>query len=56
MQGTSMEARYAKAGEKFVTTHRTESSSGVFVSEKSLKKLQVNILIKVLCRIATRLN
>ena len=38
VQGTSMEARHAKAGEKFVTTHGTESSSGVFVSEKSLGK------------------
>ena len=36
VQGTSLEARHAKAGEKFVTTHGTESSSGVFVSEKSL--------------------
>lgn len=35
-QGTSMEVRHAKAGEKFVTTHGTERSSGVFVSEKSL--------------------
>lgn len=34
--GTSMEVRHAKAGEKFVTTHGTERSSGVFVSEKSL--------------------
>lgn len=34
--GTAMEARHAKAGEKFVTTHGTERSSGVFVSEKSL--------------------
>ena len=38
VQGTSMEARHAKAGEKFVTTHGMESSSGVFVSEKSLGK------------------
>lgn len=36
VQGTSMEARHAKAGEKFVTTHGTESSSGIFVSAKSL--------------------
>ena len=35
-QGSSMEVRHAKAGEKFVTTHGTERSSGVFVSEKSL--------------------
>ena len=34
--GTSMEVRHAKAGEKFITTHGTERSSGVFVSEKSL--------------------
>lgn len=34
--GSSMEIRHAKAGEKFVTTHGTERSSGVFVSEKSL--------------------
>lgn len=33
---SSMEVRHAKAGEKFVTTHGTERSSGVFVSEKSL--------------------
>lgn len=31
-QGSSMEVRHAKAGEKFVTTHGTERSSGVFVS------------------------
>lgn len=31
-----MEVRHAKSGEKFVTTHGTERSSGVFVSEKSL--------------------
>lgn len=31
-----MEVRHAKAGEKFVTTHGTERSSGVFVTEKSL--------------------
>ena len=35
-QGNSMEVRHAKAGEKFVTTHGMERSSGVFVSEKSL--------------------
>lgn len=35
-QGRSMEVRHVKAGEKFVTTHGTERSSGVFVSEKSL--------------------
>ena len=34
--GSSMEVRHAKAGEKFITTHGTERSSGVFVSEKSL--------------------
>lgn len=34
--GSPMEVRHAKAGEKFVTTHGTERSSGVFVSEKSL--------------------
>lgn len=33
--GTSTEVRHAKAGEKFVTTHGSEHSSGVFVSEKS---------------------
>lgn len=38
VQGASMEARHAKAGEKFVTTHGMESSSGVFVSENSLGK------------------
>lgn len=30
--------RHAKSGEKFVTTHGTESSSGIFVSKKSLGK------------------
>lgn len=35
-QGSQMQVRHAKAGEKFVTTHGTERSSGVFVSEKSL--------------------
>lgn len=34
--GSTMEVIHAKAGEKFVTTHGTERSSGVFVSEKSL--------------------
>lgn len=34
--GCSMEVRHAKAGEKFITTHGMERSSGVFVSEKSL--------------------
>lgn len=35
-QGRSMEIRHAKAGGRFVTTHCTERSSGVFVSEKFL--------------------
>lgn len=35
-QGISMQVRHAKAGEKFITTHGTERSSGVFVSERSL--------------------
>lgn len=35
-KGTPMQVRHAKAGEKFVTTHGTERSSGVFVSEGSL--------------------
>lgn len=35
-KGSGMQVRHAKAGEKFVTTHGTERSSGVFVSEKSL--------------------
>lgn len=35
-QGSQMQVRHAKAGEKFVTTYGTERSSGVFVSEKSL--------------------
>lgn len=35
-QGTPMQVRHAKVGEKFVTTHGTERSSGVFVSENSL--------------------
>lgn len=34
--GSRMEVRHAKAGEKFVTTHGVEKSSGVFVSKKSL--------------------
>ena len=32
----SMMAKHAKAGEKFVTTHGTENSSGIFVSSESL--------------------
>lgn len=35
-KGSQMQVRHAKAGEKFVITHGTERSSGVFVSEKSL--------------------
>lgn len=35
---SQMQVRHAKAGEKFVTTHGIEQSSGVFVSEKSLGK------------------
>lgn len=31
-----MEVRHANAGERFVTTHGTERSSGVFVSKESL--------------------
>lgn len=37
-KGTQMEVRHAKAGEKFITTHGTERSSGIFVSKKSLGK------------------
>lgn len=37
-KGSEMQVRHAKAGEKFVTTHGTERSSGIFVSEKSLGK------------------
>ncbi|MEE0913155.1 MAG: hypothetical protein U0L76_01035 [Ruminococcus sp.] len=37
-KGSKMQVRHAKAGEKFVTTHGTQNSSGVFVSEKSLGK------------------
>lgn len=36
LQGAKLKVRHAKAGEQFVTTHGTERSSGVFVSEKSL--------------------
>lgn len=36
LQGAVLQVRHAKAGEQFVTTHGTERSSGVFVSEKSL--------------------
>lgn len=36
LQGAKLQVRHAKAGEQFVTTHGTERSSGVFVSEKSL--------------------
>ena len=36
LQGTKLQVRHAKAGEQFITTHGTERSSGVFVSEKSL--------------------
>ena len=35
-QKAGMQTRHAKQGEKFVTTHGTESSSGVFVSKESL--------------------
>lgn len=37
-KGTQMQARHARAGEMFVTTHGTERSSGVFVSDGSLGK------------------
>ena len=36
VQGSQLQIRHAKAGEQFVTTHGTERSSGVFVSERSL--------------------
>lgn len=36
LKGANLQVRHAKAGEQFVTTHGTERSSGVFVSEKSL--------------------
>ena len=36
LQGAKLQVRHAKAGEQFVTTHGTERSSGVFVSERSL--------------------
>ena len=36
VQGSEMQVRHAKAGEKFVTTHGTERSSGIFVSRKNL--------------------
>lgn len=36
LQGTKLQVRHAKTGEQFVTTHGTERSSGVFVSERSL--------------------
>lgn len=36
LQGAKLKVRHAKAGEQFVTTHGTERSSGVFVSERSL--------------------
>lgn len=36
LQGAKLQVRHAKVGEQFVTTHGTERSSGVFVSEKSL--------------------
>lgn len=35
-KGIQMQVRHAKAGEKFMITHRMERSSGVFLSEKSL--------------------
>lgn len=35
LQGGKLQVRHAKAGDQFVTTHGTERSSGVFVSEKS---------------------
>lgn len=33
-----MEARHAKAGEQFITTHGQKNSSGIFVSKESLGK------------------
>ena len=36
MEPGQTEVRHAKRGEKFITTHGIERSSGVFVSEKSL--------------------
>lgn len=35
-RGKSLSVRHAKAGEKVVITHGTQSASGVFVSEQSL--------------------
>lgn len=37
-QKVKLEIRHAKAGEKFITTHGKERSSGIFVSERSLGK------------------
>ena len=37
-RSSQMQVRHAKAGEQFITTHGTERSSGIFVSEKSLGK------------------
>lgn len=36
LQGAKLQVRHAKVGEQFVTTHGTERSSGVFISERSL--------------------
>lgn len=36
LQGVKLHVRHAKVGEQFITTHGTERSSGVFVSERSL--------------------
>ncbi len=35
-KGTTMRVRHAKAGEKFVTTHGKDRSSGIYVSKASL--------------------
>ena len=45
-KGTEMQIRHAKAGEKFVTTHGVERSSGVFVSKSSLGETPRNRISK----------
>ena len=56
LQGAKLQVRHAKAGDQFVTTHGTERSSGVFVSEKSFGSTQENESIKELCLIVIQQN
>lgn len=57
---SGMQVRHAKSGEKFVTTHGTERSSGVFVSEKSLgdtpELIKEHYLIRIQSNMKQRLS